>query len=412
MSSPIFGTGLARSGGGLYSMCLSTHPELMVACCPNIELFRSYRNAMIRHMSDPSFLAACLPHHPLQDWYGTNERIAILDYLLEKSDLNIPFDPAEWPSFLDISIRRGDLETADLARNYSDLRGATYKDIFDNLLSIISKTRGCESRKWVGLHETWVLDYFPLLARAYPDARFLIMFRDPRATVNSMLGIKNIDPSQVAQVLSYVRHWRKNVALALKYSSDPQFRDRLHISAHELILTQPDITLTNICNALDLDLDKRMLDTNNFLNYATGETWSGNSSFEASTQGFKSDRAFRWKSKLDPIISSFIEFLCGSELKRVGYPTFTEFADPSSALTNDVLDFFLQDHSFDANWRSDLKDPAFDLGIELVRRNLLSLESPCTSNELVRRNFLFQETYDDLRQATSNLLPSLLQSVS
>jgi hypothetical protein len=410
-SSHLFGTGLARSGGGLYSMCLSTHPQMMVACCPNIELFRSYRNAMIRDLNDPALSAACPSNAPLQDWYGSVERITLLDHLLDKAHLDLPFDEAEWPTFLETSIRRGELETADLTVNYDRLKGKTYRDLFTNLLRIIADTRSCGDRKWVGLHETWILDFYPLLARSFPESRFLVMFRDPRATVSSMLGVENIDPSQVAQVLSYIRHWRKYAALALRFTNDPQFAGRLHITAHDLVLTQPQETLTDICRAFDLDLDARMLDTSNFFNYATGAIWSGNSSFEGKTEGISAHRALRWRDKLDPTILAAIEYLCGPDLKLLGYPTFTDFADPVKDADGAVINFLIKDHSGYVNWRSDLNDPLADLGLEAMRRQLLRLPTSSTDVALVRRTFLFEETYRALRTGAGPLLPALKQAL-
>ena len=411
MSSPLFGSGLARSGGALYSLCLSTHPQMMVACCPNIELFRSYRNAMIRDLGNPLLSAACPADAPLQDWYGTKERLALLDHLLEKAHLDLSFDEAEWPSFLEISIRRGELETADLTANYDRMKGGTYRDLFVNLLQIIADTRKCGHCTWIGLHETWILDYYPLLARTFPEARFLIMFRDPRAIVNSMLGVKAIDPAQVAQVLSYVRHWRKYAALALRYANDSQFEGRLHITAHDLILTRTKETLTDICNAFDLELDQRMLDTGNFLNPATGEIWLGNSSFEGKTEGISAHRALRWRENLDPTIVATIEYLCGPDLRLVGYPTFTDFADPTIDADSNIAEFLLEDHGSYANWRSDLNDPLIDLGLEAVRRQLLRLPQPSSDTALIRRTFLFEETYCALRSGLEPLLPALQKAL-
>ena len=259
------------------------------------------------------------------------------------------------------------------------------------------------------MHETWILDYYPLLARTFPEARFLIMFRDPRATINSMLGVKAIDPAQVAQVLSYIRHWRKYAALALRYANDSQFDGRLHITAHDLVLTRTEETLIGICNAFDLELDQRMLDTSNFFNYATGKTWSGNSSFEGKTEGISAHRALRWRDKLDPTIVAAIEYLCGPDLKLVGYPIFTDFANPFVDADGNISKFLLEDHGSHANWRSDLDDPLVDLGLEAVRRQLLRLPQPSSDTKLIRRTFLFEETYDALRNGFEPLLPTLQQ---
>ena len=388
-------------------MCLSTHPQMMVACCPNIEIFRSYRNAMIRHLNDPSLSSACSDKAPLQDWYGTDERIALLDHLLEIAELDLPFAENEWDSFLEASIRRGKLETADLTKKYHLLKGKTYFEIFSNLLDVIGRTRNCLNRKWIGLHETWILDFYPLLARAFPDARFLVMFRDPRAIINSMLGVKNIDPEQVAQILSYVRHWRKYASLALRYSMDPQFTGRLHITAHDLILIRPQETLHAICKAFDLEFDAKMLDTRNYHNYATGTVWTGNSSFEGKTEGISSHRALRWRQKMDTDTLALIEYLCGPDLALVGYPTQTDYADPAKPANSEMIEILLKDYAGYSNWRSDLNDPLKDLGLEATRRQLLCLNRPLADKKLIRRTFLFQETYEALRSNYGPLLPAL-----
>jgi hypothetical protein len=384
---------------------------MMVACCPNIDLFRSYRNAMVRSLGDSALAAACPPNAPLQDWYGTLERVTLLDHLLDKAHLDLPFDETEWPSFLESSIRRGKLETADLTANYDRMKGATYRHLFENLLRIIADTRQCADRKWVGLHETWMLDFYPLLARSFPEARFLLMFRDPRAIVNSMLGVEAIDPSQVGQILSYVRHWRKYAALALKFANDPLLKGRLHITSHDLVLTRTEETLTGICSAFDLELDRRMLDSNNFFNYATGTIWLGNSSFEAKTEGFGAHRAFRWRERLQSRVIALIEYLCGPEMALVGYPTVTKYADPQTDADADIFEALIADLTGYANWRSDLGDPLLDLGLEAVRRQLLRARHAVPDPMLVRKTFLFEEAYDAIHNRRGPLLPQLAQAL-
>ena len=110
--SPIFGTGLARSGGLLYSSCLSAHPQIMVACCPNLELFRSYRNAVLRDLKNKDFLSECPKDAPLLDWFGTTNRIKILEFMLEKANLETKFSNEEWEGFFNSSVERGKLESS------------------------------------------------------------------------------------------------------------------------------------------------------------------------------------------------------------------------------------------------------------------------------------------------------------
>lgn len=391
-------------------MCLSAHPDVMVASCPNVELFRSFRNALVRNQGDVELKRSLAPAAPLQDYYGTEQRTRLLDLALN-GNLDVPFDQEEWLNFHKVSVARGDLDCADLTPSYHRLKGKNYGEVIRNLLNIIAEVRNCGDKLWVGFHEVWSLDAYPALARAFPDARFLIMFRDPRATVHSLLGVTRIDPLQVAQVVSFVRHWRKYAALAHRFSSMPLFKGRLHITSHEQLVTQPRQTIEAMCRAFDLEFDERMLDTNNYFDFATGKTWSGNSSFEDTTSGISAHRARRWREKLDQVIVHAIEYLSGPDLKLVGYPSFTPFADVRNPIDGDVTSFLLRDLSGYANWRSDLEDPLLDLGLEAVRRHLLCLPEPSTNTALVRRTFLFEETYAAMRESPAPLLPALAQAL-
>ena len=114
---------------------------------------------------------------------------------------------------------------------------------------------------------------------------------------------------------------------------------------------------------------------------------------------------------MQPQMLGAIEYLCGPDLKLVGYPTFSDFADPAKAADGAVIDFLLKDHAGYTNWRSDLQDPLLDLGLEAMRRQLLLLPEPSTDASLIRRAFLFEETYRALRNKKEPLLPSLAEAL-
>ena len=408
---PIFGTGLARSGGGLYSMCLSTHQDLMLACCPNIEFFRSLRNAIVEVGCLNNLFESIPSNSPLQDWHGDINRIKIFNYILGFPGLDIKFDNKNWNEFYSTSVARGELESEDITKNFDKLAGKTYKNILDNLLSVIAETRNCQESKWVGFHETWILDFYPMLARAYPDAKFLIMLRDPRAIVNSMLGIHNIDKTQLVQVTSYIRHWRKYVALANKYLNDPLFKNRLLITTHELLTIDSEVTLKKICDFLQIKFDTKLLDTENFINPATGDVWTGNSSFEKKTEGMKLERVFRWKKMLDEDIILSIEYMCGNELKYIGYPLETSHQNNLIKVDEKVINFLSKDLNSFTNWRSDLGDTLHDIGLELKRKKLLECDDLNINKEIYKKAFLFEDFFNLLKSYNKGAMFPELKSL-
>jgi hypothetical protein len=387
-SRPIFGTGLARSGGGLYSSLLTAHPQMMVAICPYLELFRSFRNAVFAKLG-PAAQSVVPPKAPLQDYYFSDERIRLLDAMLA-ADLDLPFDQGQWELFHQTSVARADLEAADLTPHFARLRGATYKEMFANALRIIGDTRDANRRKWVGFHEAWVIEFYPALARAFPDARFLVMLRDPRATVNSMLGVRRIDPSQLVQVISYARHWRKYVALAHHSRDDPLVAGRIHVTSHDRILTKSEEAVRDICTFFEVPYDPRMLDSGNFVDFTTKATWKGNSSFEEKTEGISAHRASRWRTTLPAIVLDTVEWLCGPEMRLVGYETLTAHATAPEP-SEDIIDYLIRESAAPTNWRSDFGDPMRDVGYELFRKRLLGPAGDAAPADVLRRCFLEPE---------------------
>lgn len=395
--SPIFGTGLARSGGHLYNSLLSVNREVMVVNCPYLELYRSLRNAIVRQRGDDELRQSFKYGGPFQDNYFTDEGIRALD-LIQGCDLNaISFEEPDFDEFVGRAGRRAALENEDLPPLFRQLTGKTYKDVFDSGLRILVEARRSEARTWVGYHEPWTVEFYPVLARAYPGAKFIIMFRDPRAMMNSVFGVARIDPAQVVHVLSTIRHWRRMAAFALRYSADPLFEGRLLVSCHEDILRAPEDTARRFCDFLAVPFDAAMLDTSNYVYFATGTTWKGNSSFEKETSGIKRDRASRWRTMLPAEAVAAIEFLCRAEMKVLGYRPLTD-DDRSSSAMPAVVDYLIQDCRRYSNWRTDFQDPQRDVGFELFRQSLLTLSGPATLDEqTLRRSFLFSDVFHRLR---------------
>ncbi len=394
--SPIFATSMARSGAYLISMMLSANKDVMIASDPYLEVFRSMRNAFVRYGASPDLQQAFDPQSSIQDYYYTDERIGLMD-VVQAGDLATPFDPQEWDRFLETSISRAGLQCAELAPYLPELKAESYKGLFDNALDIMVRARSAFGRKWVGFKDSWTIEFFGPLARAYPDARFIIIFRDPRAIINSMLGMIDKDPSQLAHALSYARHWRKYVAFLVRYRNDPLFSNRLYFLTHEQVLREPERKAREMCDFLEVDYASVMLDTVNYFDFATGAIWKGNSSFEDVTTGISIHRAERWRDRLDPRVLKMVEFMCGPDMKIMGYEPVTG-ADTGKWPDPDILDYIIDAECEYAKWRSDLGDPQQDFGFEMFRRALLTLPKLVLDAGLVRRSFLFEEVFSQLRQ--------------
>jgi hypothetical protein len=357
---PIFVTGVARSGSNLVGRMLDAHPDITLAIDPYLILFRWFRNAVLKGRIDPSA--------PFQDGYFSDP--SNLDALLAAT-WDRPFEPGDWASFR----ARTAIECPDLV---ATLDGPTFGAVLTEGLRRIESVRG--AARWVGFKEVWIVDYFASLARSFPEARFVILNRDPRAILASLLAMAKKDPTQIAHALSYARHWRKTVAFGIHYAS--VLKGRLKVLRYEDLVERPEHTARGLCDFLDVSFDPKMLDTRAYFDHATGKPWSGNSSFEPTASGIVGARAERWRTSLEPAAVKMVEMVCGPEMKWCGY----EFVTPPSP-ADEVRDYLVAHNSGAFSWRSDSGDAELEFAREVKRFG------PLKDRAAIRQAYLFEDVY-------------------
>jgi hypothetical protein len=211
-----------------------------------------------------------------------------------------------------------------------------------------------------------------------------------------MQAMDRLDASQIAHTLSYARHWRKYVAFARRYASDPGLADRLLVVTYEQLVTEPHKTAGELCKFLEVELDADMLDPDRYVDYSTGGTWRGNSSFAPTMSRISDEQRERWRTHIEPRALRLVEFVCGSEMRLVGYEPVSD-AD-STEPGPEVLQYMIENGRQPCSWRSDFGDPQLDYGFELFRRALLNVPEESLDSQLIRRSFLFEEVFRAIRQ--------------
>lgn len=398
---PLFSTGLPRSGTNVLTKALSVHNDIMLAMGPNIEIYRYHRDAVVRRHGSKELQLSIKQGSPIQDYYGADCKIELLDLMLNSS-LSEEFEPNEWETFYNAAITRYDHDSSDLLTGYTSLKSRDYIGIIKNLLNVIGNLRTSGHKKWIGAHESWNIDSFPALARDFPSAKFLIVLRDPRAVFNSLFAQAKDRPQLRAQILSYSRHFRKYVVLTHKFQREALFKGRLFVLRHEDLLQNPESVLQKICGFLDLQFDERMLDTNNYYDFATRGTWKGNSAFDKIVTGFDPQRSVRWKQTLPEITAKAIEYLCFNEMKLAGYN-----ADHHVETLNhvEIINHLIEhDYHLPVKWRTDLGVPMWDLSLEEMRHILLRSTTKVRDGMFLRACFLFEEFSDYSRIIPLNLM--------
>lgn len=386
----LFTTGTARGGTNLLAQILSVSKDVSLAVDPYLPLFRQLRDAILLRSESAEIRQAVKLQAPLDDYYFSPvRRLMMLE--IQRADLSIPYDGRQWAGLRETLARRTSLSSANLVPYLDMLAGETYAEVLSSAIRLIENARGAEGCRWVGFNENWAIEFFSLLARAFPDTRFVIILRDPRGAIASALRVP--EREKAPHVLSFSRHWRKYAAFTVRYQKDPLFNGRLFFLTYESLVLEPERQVRKLTEFLEVEFDPRMLDTENFRS-ATGERWAGNSHFHPGGRGIYRSSMDAWRGYLPKEIVETIEFVCDPDMKLFGYiPTaYAGRGAPSSG----CLEFIEKDGRECLGWRTDCGEVERDVGYELFRRTLLERQNSETSVEMVERCFLFRELYEAL----------------
>jgi len=388
--NPLFIFGVARSGTNLLARSISTHPQAMIVLDPLMPLFKAWRNLTAEPVAKARHYPFD-PQCPFQDFYFDPTGAAFLDAMLNASSSL----PLELSLHLKTSIcERTALEDPRLANALRDLEGNTIKQIFSSVLNIsasYAKLDGKNHLTWVGLKEVWTVEFANSLAQSFPTAKFLIIHRDPRAVVASLIALMSQHPSQAAHTISYMRHWRKQVSVTHQLVTDATISPRLLSLRYEDLVAEPVSWLTKIGQFLDLENPSCML------NDLHGGKWQGNSSFGVS-DGINPNAAERWRNYLPLALQATVEFHCAPEMAMLGYTRTTTGDIPLNVIWDNIL---VADRS-PGKWRSDSGDVEADFAWELRRWSLLQNQSKDTQE--IRCCFLFESVYEKLLQINAGAL--------
>lgn len=390
---PVFLTGIARGGTSLVGRMVDAHPRCAIAIDAYLHIFRALRNSIVL-AEEPGFD----PSHPMEDFYFDPAQRRRLDLLLDGS-IDVPLAGADAGSLREAIRRRSGDESGDLVPFVDAIDGTTPRGLLDSALAQIARARPAGDLATVGVKDLWFADLIPALARGYPDARFVLIFRDPRDIVASAIGFLPIDPTQVGHVLSMLRHWRKSVALARRFATDPRLAGRFLTIRYEDVVRDPAAAARRLGTFIGVGADPAMTEASAFRDYNSGSVWKGNSTFEAQLGTISASPVGRWRERLDPAAAALVELVCGAEMRACGYP-----AGGAGAGDADILAFLEADGARVCSWRSDSGTPQMALARERARRAMLDATKR-PSADAVRDAFLFEDAYEALRTQTA-VVPS------
>jgi omega-hydroxy-beta-dihydromenaquinone-9 sulfotransferase len=179
------------------------------------------------------------------------------------------------------------------------------------------------------------LYYLEELMALYPDARFVVMVRDPRDVLLSQknrwkrrrLGAKGTPWWNALRTwagyhpITISMLWRSGVAAGDRFANDP----RVCVLRFEDLLAGPEAQLRRVCEALGLSYDPIMLDV--------PRVGSSHQQDRQSERGLDPGAAGRWRSGgLTKAELAICQRVAGEHMRRHSYPIETAKASPISLL--------------------------------------------------------------------------------
>jgi hypothetical protein len=377
----LFTSGTARGGTNFRTLILNGHPNVGMAIDPFIPLFRTYRDSLLRASGHEDLLATTASG-ALDDYYFDTGKLRVMK-AIQEADPDIAFDQSGWDGLKTALASRMSLGSMDLVPHIDELRGATFKEVFQNATQLVASMRG-EGLAWAGFNDNWCAEFFRPIARLLPEAKFMLHLRDPRAVVNSS-EFAEPDPRKRPTVLSFARHLRKYLALAHRLERDAEFAGRLLVTRYEPFLEDLAGQTNRMTDFLGLDYTPQMTDIDAFRK-ADGSAWESDAAIYRRSGGI-------WREEMPREMAELTEFICGPEMGLYGYRT--EIYDDQRGLSPEALQYARQNARDCLGWRTDFPDIEHTIGCELYRRQLLSLHQELDGDE-IERCFLFPDLFDRL----------------
>lgn len=389
-----------RSGTTLLARMLDTHRNIVCASDP----IRPFYNAMRDSVAVEGGVG-CDPYDPLGAYFADEDALDLYDAIQSASfERSFDRDPDELLARIVDHCEPFSPYIAD-ALHSTHTTGDSFAEVFEQLLAEVPTQYGTGDEEWIGTKEVWTTEFAPAVKDTFPDSKFILMVRDPRAVCASKYSRDAKYPW-----LFLARQWRKLALLTHQYAThDQRIGDDVLVVRYEDLVTTPEETATRMCEFLDLDLDERILNPGEFTD-GRGEPWIQNTSYDDEEPSFNTDSVRKWEQQLDERVISYIERLCFSEMALFDYEheyvsetgyTDAELLDPPTVPTDDLAEWIL---AYDGEPTA--VDSSTEIGREAIRHRLLEADTELfdrLDSRLVRSHFLEPELATDCRTVVDRL---------
>uniref|UniRef100_A0A7D5KCS2 Sulfotransferase n=2 Tax=Natrinema halophilum TaxID=1699371 RepID=A0A7D5KCS2_9EURY len=389
-----------RSGTTLLARMLDTHEDIVCASDPIRPFYNAVRDSVAAEQS-----VDFEPYDPLGAYFADEKALGLYDAIQSTTfERTFDRDSEELASRIVDHCEPFSPYIAN-ALGPEHTTGDTFSDVFEQLLAEVPAQYGTGDEAWIGTKEVWTTEFAPAVKDAVPDSKFVLVVRDPRAVCASKYSRDAKYPW-----LFLARQWRKLALLTHQYAThDERLSDDVLVVRYEDLVTTPEETSRRMCDFLDIELDKSILNPGEFTD-GRGEPWIQNTSYEDEEPSFNTDSVRKWEQELNERVVSYIERLCFSEMALFDYEhkyvsetgfTDAELLDPPTIPTDELAEWIL---AYDGE--STAAETTGTLGQEEARHRLLQADDELFASldsRLHRSFFLEPELAADCRAAVERL---------
>ena len=278
MKAPIFIVGCERSGTTLLRFMLVQSPVL--------------------HIPGESWFLAQLRDQ--QEVYGDFTQPYQRWFFIRDLQTNKATSQTFSFSIFKLTLEEAEAALAEAApTNYSGAASALFRACARKM----GKQRWGDKTPRHVLHISW-------FAEAFPNAKFVHVIRDGRDVAISLLKV-----GWVSSFLQAAHHWQERVGAGVTAGS-ALGKDQYYELHYEQLLMNPEKTLKNLCNWLELEYTPQMLQQHETATTHISRDWHLH---EMVAKPVDPSRAYAWKQKLSRREVADFESVAGDLLKKLGY---------------------------------------------------------------------------------------------
>lgn len=207
--------------------------------------------------------------------------------------------------YLEIDAR----EIGAAGQVFDNQRERTFPVFFSALMHCYAESKGLPGK------DTTIIEHSPVSRRYvnsilefFPEARFVGIYRDPRAVFASFKKV-----SWGPRSAGYFATWWKNAILET-FAAKAMFPDAVELVSYESVLDNPDETLTHLLDVMGMSKDASFSRENVF-----STTDYNRQQHSLVNAPIDSSRSVAWMSELKDSEVAIIEHHCSNAMSLLGY---------------------------------------------------------------------------------------------